>query len=235
MAKNWAICVGINHYDFNPPLGCAVNDAKKMSDFFQGVNFDKIYLFTDDSPPIPDMNKNFPSQPTYTKFSYWLGKRFNPKNKPLNLSDNLWFFFSGHGWRYRGQDYLLLSDSNSDSDFIERTAIPINDVTHYLRQSGAGNIIMLIDACRDSAKGSSLELAKEQGVIKISSCQPNQLSYEIKPLNHGAFTYALLESLQLQGEGNCATLERLCNRLRSRVKDICWQYQQKNTGSLCCC
>ena len=64
-------------------------------------------------------------------------------------------------------------------------------------------------------------------MIKISSCQPNELSYEIKPLKHGAFTFALLESLRLQGEGNCATLERLCNRLRNRVKELTWNYHKK--------
>ena len=238
MAKNWAICVGINHYDYNRPLSCGVNDAEKMKEFFEEAKFDKIYLFTDNAPPIPDMSRYFPSQPTYTKLYYWLGKRFKnvkaekKKDKnyktPLNISDNLWFFFSGHGWRHRGQDYLLLSDSNSDPDYIERSAIPISEVTNHLRNSGAGNIIMLIDACRDSAKkGGSIELSKEQGVIKISSCQPNELSYEVQPLNHGAFTFALLESLRLQGEGNCATLDRLCNRLRNRVKDIAWEYHKK--------
>ncbi len=227
MAKNWAICIGINHYDYNRPLEWGVNDAEKMRDFFQEAKFNKIYLFTDKSPSIADMSRNFPSQPTYTKLSYWLGKRFKKGNKPLTISDNLWFFFSGHGWRHQGQDYLLLSDSNSDPDYIEKTAIPISDVTNHLRESGAGNIIMLIDACRDAAKGGSIELSKEQGIIKISSCQPNELSYEIKPLHHGAFTYALLESLRLQGEGNCATLERLCIRLRSRVKELTWEYQKK--------
>ena len=227
MAKNWAICIGINHYDYNKPLECGVNDAEKMKEFFSEAKFEKIYLFTDDSPPITDMSRDFPSQPTYTKISYWLGKRFNKKKKPLTVRDNLWFFFSGHGWRYRGEDYILLSDSNSDPDYIERTAIPIKEITNHLLSSGAGNIIMLLDACRDTSKAASIELEKEQGIIKIASCQPNELSYEIKPLKHGAFTFALLESLRLQGEGNCATLERLCNRLRNRVKELTWEYHKK--------
>ncbi|MDJ0511219.1 MAG: SUMF1/EgtB/PvdO family nonheme iron enzyme [Crocosphaera sp.] len=228
MTKNWAICVGINRYDFHRILECAVNDATAMSQFFQDANFDKVYLFTDTSEPISDMKNNFPSQPTHGKFYSWLGYKFKKDKPPLKLSDNLWFFFSGHGWRYRGQDYLLFSDSSSDPEGFERTAIPIREITNYLYRSGAGNIIMFLDACRDSsAKSSSFELPKERGIIKISSCQPNQLSYEIKPLKHGAFTFALLESLRLQGEGNCATLERLCNRLRTRVKEVAWEYQQK--------
>ncbi|MGK7939019.1 MAG: SUMF1/EgtB/PvdO family nonheme iron enzyme [Crocosphaera sp.] len=228
MARNWAICVGINRYGFHRPLNCAVNDATEMNNFFEEVNFDKVYLFTDTSEPIPDMKNNFPSQPISGMFYSWLGYKFKPDKPLLNLSDNLWFFFSGHGRQYRGQDYLLFSDSSNDPEGFERTAIPISEITNYLRRSGAGNIIMLLDACRDSpSKSSSFDLSKEQGIIKISSCQHNQLSYEIPELNHGAFTYALLESLRLQGEGNCATLERLCQRLRNRVKEVTWKHQQK--------
>ncbi|MDJ0580557.1 SUMF1/EgtB/PvdO family nonheme iron enzyme [Crocosphaera sp.] len=228
MSKNWAICVGINRYYFHRILSCAVNDATEMSKFFKEAKFDNVYLFTDNSDPIPDMRNDFPSQPMYGNFYSWLGYKFK-KDKPLlTLSDNLWFFFSGHGLEYRGQHYLLFSDSSGDPEYFERTAIPLNEITNYLRRSGAGNIIILLDACRDSSsKSSSFELSKEQGIIKISSCQPNKLSYEIKSLNHGAFTFALLESLRLQGEGNCATVERLCKRLRTRVKQLALEHLKK--------
>jgi formylglycine-generating enzyme required for sulfatase activity len=68
--------------------------------------------------------------------------------------------------------------------------------------------------------GLGIELQAEQGIISIASCRPEQKSYEIEALGHGSFTYALLESLQIQGENNCATVERLCKRLKDRVLEI---------------
>jgi len=79
----------------------------------------------------------------------------------------------------------------------------------------------VVDACRIVAKsGLGIELQAEQGIISIASCRPEQKSYEIEALGHGSFTYALLESLQIQGENNCATVERLCKRLKDRVATL---------------
>ncbi|MEM9538762.1 MAG: caspase family protein [Cyanobacteria bacterium P01_E01_bin.42] len=229
MARNWAVCIGINEYSYLTSLRYATKDAEVMSDWLKGkAKFEKVYLFTDDSPAIDDMSQPFPSQPTYTTLRTWVGRRFKQQEKPpLSFGDNLWFFFSGHGKRYRDRDYLLLSDSNSNAEHIEQTAISLDYITKYLCQSGAGNIILFIDACRESAKdGSGLELTHQQGIISIASCSPNELSYEIEELQNGSFTHALLESLEIHGEGNCATIERLSHRLRTRVKEINRQYQK---------
>jgi formylglycine-generating enzyme required for sulfatase activity len=229
MAKNWAICVGINKYQFIQHLTCAVNDAEEMHCWLkETAKFEQTYLFTDNSPPIEDMTEPLPSQPTFTTLRRWLRKRFPPNSKPpLSASDSLWFFFSGHGVREQGQDYLLLSDSDPDPEEINNSAISLAFVTEYLRQSGAGNIMLFVDACRSVAKsGLGIELQAEQGIISIASCRPREKSYEIEALNHGSFTYALLESLQIQGEQNCATVERLAKRLKDRVAEINRQHQK---------
>ena len=57
MAKNWAICVGINQYRFLQDLTCAVNDAEKMHLWLkETANFEQTYLFTDTSPEFDDMS-----------------------------------------------------------------------------------------------------------------------------------------------------------------------------------
>ncbi|MGK7930440.1 MAG: caspase family protein [Microcystaceae cyanobacterium] len=232
MAKNWAICIGINQYRFLKSLDCAVNDGDKMAEWLNNSQqFEKIYLFTDNSAPFTDMSEDFPSQPMFTNVKSWIRERFNKdKNQQtsvLSPSDNLWFFFSGHGWRHQGQDYLLLSDSDPHPDEIDNSAIKITWLVDYLRNSGAGNIMLFIDACRDSAKsGSGLDLSQQQGVISLASCSPNEKSYEIPELNQGSFTYALIESLTIQGENNCATVERLCKRVKRRVMALNEQYKQ---------
>lgn len=229
MAKNWAICVGINNYENLQPLRYAVNDADALRHWLiskAGFSEKRVYYFADNSPPIDDASKPYDSQPTFGKLMRFLNVRF--KEPFLESGDNLWFFFSGHGIRYQEQDYLMLSDSDPDGENITRTAIPLNYVTERLRKSGADNVMVFVDACRESTgkKGLGSQIKNQQGIITIASCSPNELSYEVKELSHGAFTYALLESLGIQGENNCATLERLTSRLQYRVNEINHEYRK---------
>jgi formylglycine-generating enzyme required for sulfatase activity/uncharacterized caspase-like protein len=220
MAKNWAICVGINQYDNLSPLNYAVRDAEAMRDYFTEVGFDQVYLFTDNSPAITDAGKPFNSQPSYGSLRRFLRVRFD--NAFLSSGDNFWFFFSGHGMRHGEKDYLLPCDGDPHPEGIEETAIPLSYVSERLRRCGADNVVLLLDACRNegSSKGIGLGEEEQQGVITLASCSPSERSYEIEALQQGSFTYALLEALRIQGPGNCATVERLEQRLRYRIPEI---------------
>ena len=224
MARNCAVIVGINDYDEISPLKYAKSDAERMRDFFMqdlGVSQDDLYFFTDDSPRNAQGRK---TQPTYGTLKSFLGDRF--ANSFLSAGDTLWFYFSGHGMPCEGRDYLLPSDGNPRS--IPDLAIPIGYVTERLRRSGADNVVMLIDACRsDGAKNAGMGIGeeKQQGVITFFSCSPSQVSYEIDEIGQGAFTNVLLEALRIQGEGNCATVERFANYLKARVPQLTKRYK----------
>jgi tetratricopeptide (TPR) repeat protein len=101
-------------------------------------------------------------------------------------------------------------------------AISVSYIRERLSRSGADNVILLLDACRDegSRDNSHPEWEPQQGIITISACSPLQKSWEIESLQQGAFTYALL-ALRIPGERNCATVERLDNYLRYRVPQLC--------------
>ena len=224
MARNCAVIVGINDYDEISPLKYAKSDAERMRDFFMrdlGVGQDDLYFFTDDSPRNAQGRK---TQPTYGTLKSFLGDRF--ADPFLSAGDTLWFYFSGHGMPCEGRDYLLPSDGNPRS--IPDLAIPIGFVTERLRRSGADNVVMLIDACRsDGAKNAGMGIGeeKQQGVITFFSCSPSQVSYEIDEIGQGAFTNVLLEALRIQGEGNCATVERFANYLKARVPQLTKRYK----------
>ncbi|MEI6429052.1 MAG: GUN4 domain-containing protein [Pseudanabaena sp. ELA607] len=224
MAKNCAVIVGINDYDEISPLKYAKSDAERMRDFFMqdlGVSHDDLYFFTDDSPRNAQGRK---TQPTYGTLKSFLGDRF--ENSFLSAGDTLWFYFSGHGMPCEGRDYLLPSDGNPRT--MPALGIAISDVTERLRRSGADNVVMLIDACRsDGAKNAGMGIGeeKQQGVITFFSCSPSQVSYEIDEIGQGAFTNVLLEALRIQGEGNCATVERFANYLKSRVPQLTQRYK----------
>jgi len=221
MAKNWAIAIGINHYFNLQPLKYAKRDAESMRDFFKQAGFDEVFLFTDNSETILG---SIPTQPTYGNLRRFL--RFQFEKPLLGAGDNLWFFFAGHGIREAERDYLMPCDV--DPGDVEHTAIPISFVTERLRRSGADNVILLLDACRHEGARSGLGIGEERhpGIVTIASCSPQQWSWEIEELEQGSFTAAVLEALRIQGEGNCATVERLYNYLLYRVPEINRQYQK---------
>ena len=220
MAKNWAIAIGINQYRNLQPLQFAVRDAEAMRDYFLNeVSFQQVYTFSDHSPPIQqDYGSPLDSTPSFTTLKRFLRTRFD---KPfLQTGDNLWFFFAGHGIRHEDRDYLMPIDG--DSGDIDGTAIPIAYVTERLRRSGADNVVLLLDACRNEGRRSGVGVGEEvqPGVITLFSCSPHEVSYEIEAIQQGAFTQVLLQGLRLQGEGNCATVERLDQYLRHYLPQL---------------
>ena len=221
MGRNWAIAIGINNYSNLRHLKYAKADAEAMKNWFEKeAKFDEVFLFTEDSPSIPAKPSSIPTMPTYGHLRRFLRAQFE---KPLLKSgDNLWFFFAGHGRRDRERDYLMLSDS--DPGDIENTAISVDYVTQRLRKSGADNVILFLDACRDQSRSGGGIQGEYKGVVTFYSCSPDQRAYEIDQYKHGSFTYALLEGLRIQGEGNCATVERLEQHLRHRVPQITNEY-----------
>jgi formylglycine-generating enzyme required for sulfatase activity/uncharacterized caspase-like protein len=226
MSQNWAICIGIDRYDNLQPLQFARRDAEALRDFFESeVGFEKVYFFAEDAPPIPtDFGDPIRATPTGGTLRRFLRVRF--EQKFLKPSDNFWFFFAGHGRRDRERDYLMTSDA--DPGNVTETAIPVSLVTERLRRCGAENVILLLDACRnDGARdGEGIGAEAQPGVVAVASCRPSERSYEIEELRHGAFTYGLLEALHLEGESNCATVERLDQYLRYRVPELCHHYKK---------
>jgi uncharacterized caspase-like protein len=226
MGQNWAIVVGINHYSNLQPLKYAERDAESVRDFFDELGFERVFFFAEKAPAISaDSGASFSAEPTFGELSNFLDRRF--EQAFLGPRDNLWFFFAGHGRREQAQDYLMLRDSNPRN--LERSALKLQELAAQLRRSNAGNVILLLDACRDDGAGSRDGVGigtKQQGVITFYSCAPSQLSYEIDELQAGAFTAALLQGLKLRGEdGNCATVERLASYLKTRVPALVERYK----------
>jgi uncharacterized caspase-like protein len=226
MGKNWAIAIGINHYDNLQPLQYAQRDAAALRDFcLQDLGFEQVYYFSDDSPPIATPSgPPLKSQPTFGTLSRFLRVRF--EQPWLQPGDNLWFFFAGHGKRHRDRDYLMPIDA--DPGNLEATALAITTITERLRRCGADNVILMLDACRNEGdrSGEGVGLDTQKGVVTLFSCSPSERSYEIDELEQGAFTYALLQGLRIQGEGNCATVERLYQHLCYQVPALNHQYQK---------
>jgi uncharacterized caspase-like protein len=72
--------------------------------------------------------------------------------------DTVLLFFAGHGLSIRGQNFLLPSDTDppgminelAAAETLRREAFLVDDVIERLRANGAGNVVLMLDACRNN-------------------------------------------------------------------------------------
>jgi len=231
MAENdSAIVIGINEYVFLPAddhLKYAVNDAVKVRQFLcEQAKFpqENVLLCCDSAPGVtPNQRPN----------RNGLRHRLKNEIQRAKSANNFWFFYAGHGIVHEHQDFLLPCDGNPRD--LEQTAIPINFVTDCLRDCGATNVVLVLDMCRNRTRGTdegsrdigevmgeqTLEIAKERGIVTLFSCSRGERSYEIKDLEQGVFTYALLEGLK-----QSTTPRALEQYLTKRVPALNNQYRK---------
>ncbi len=139
--------------------------------------------------------------------------------------DRLWFFFSGYGVNYNGQDFLMPVEGNPEK--VLETGIEVRGLFQSLQLANL-DVLVLLDINRavarlgDAPIGQEIiELAQELNIPTIVSCQAEQFSHESKELRHGFFTAALLEALR-SGNGN--TLAQLERYLSVRTPQLCQDY-----------
>ena len=199
MARNVALTIGVNKYQYERSLAFAENDAVAMQRYLQSIGFEEVLLYSDHSSKRP------PNLVTLLN-----GIQRIADTVRLDPEDSFWFFFSGHGGRQNEQDFLLPTEGHPD--YLVRTAIAIDDVVQALRRCQAGNLVLILDACRNPVpkRGKNIgsqtaELVRRAGIITLFSCSPGEKSYELEEVQHGAFTYALLEALR----GDCVPSQ--CN------------------------
>ena len=152
--------------------------------------------------------------------------------------DTLLLYFSGHGIHYRGQDYLIPSDSMlDDPDFIEDYLVS-TDLGNVLDLSKAKTILFFIDACREgvklNVKGTYLanwsqgerRNAAQRSCIMIFSCGPGQVSQFI-PGDKGfsLFTKALTEVLD--PEHPACTLGNVLNSTQDVLDSLVSKYGKR--------
>ncbi len=232
--KHYAIVVGINKYKRLNPLRYAERDALVLYGALYQAGFFHVELITSFSHFSSEISVNFDDLHEY------ITKKV-PNNK-ISPDAILWFFFAGHGKRIakpsdpnQVEDYLLTYEASRDfgPDEFSPGWFPLEKIVQSLKQTGSKNIILCLDACRDSQDGRGLGDSIQgiyEGVATLFACQKNQISSEIEHLKHGVFTYALLEALHKQ---SCSTVSELSQYLERRVTELCSQYKQPIQTPIC--
>jgi hypothetical protein len=209
--KRYALVIGIDQYT-DPQvagLGGAANDARLLADSlmrYAGFPADQVVLLAS--------GQTGDGQPT----------RGNILRKLSNLAavvpkDGLLLFsFAGHGIERNNQAFLLPSDAqvSDDVNLLEQTAINVLQIKDWIRKTGVGQVLLLLDACRNDPsagraaadnpltknymRGFDFDVRNRevQAFATLYATEIGHRAYERNDPRHGYFTLALVEGLKGQ-------------------------------------
>jgi uncharacterized caspase-like protein len=211
-SKRWALIIGIDDYDDKQikTLHGAANDTKLLKDAlvtYAGFSEEQVILLASNQPDAP--------RPTRVNIL----RRLSNLAKDVEKDGLLLVAFSGHGIERAGEGYLLASDSQTSDDieFLQETAISVARMRERIRATGAGQILLLLDACRSTPEGSRdgaegggepLSAAFVKGFdfdirnrevtafAILYATKVGGYTYEFKEKRQGYFTWALVEGLK---------------------------------------
>jgi hypothetical protein len=223
MANQACISIGINQYQFLPPLSYAMADAVAMEQFFidaAGWDADQCLLLTDTSP----QNANKSTYPDRENINRWIKQWSWDK---LHHGDLLWFFFSGCGVSFGDEDYLLPIDGKIED--LANTGISIRQLYRQLSDIGV-NALVFLDANRAQhlSLGGGIgkitaKLAQEYQIPTFVSCQSAEFSHEDAGLGHGLYTTALLEALNYHPDLNLETIDTYVTTRLAELSEHHWK------------
>jgi formylglycine-generating enzyme required for sulfatase activity len=149
--ERYALLVGIDRYEDSQinPLQGAANDARTLrSALIQAAGFpaDQVFLLTSEQTSV--------RQPTRGNIL----RRLSNLKALIPPSGLLLFFFAGHGIQQQDQGFLLCSDSQLSGDLalLRETALNVDSLRRYIRETGVRQVILILDACRNEPGGRSL-------------------------------------------------------------------------------
>ncbi len=198
-SKTIAIIIAIENYASTEkskiqPVKYARADAeafKEMLIMSLNVAEDDIYMYIDDEAYNNNLEYDLKGLVT-----------------SLTEKDRLIFYYAGHGFHDGVTNYLSTYDTRID--YIAATSISLrNLLLDPLKTSRCNNALIFIDACAqkikvDSARGIVSDLQYEEFEILMHefpyyatflSCQVGESSFSSDSLEHGIWTYHLIEAL----------------------------------------
>ncbi len=168
----WAVFVGVSDYEYIPGLDYCDDDAISLYDEFSPVwGVSNIRLLTDSSA----------TKSAILSAIYWLSHNAGP-------DDTVLFTFSGHGSDGLG-GYFCPYDSLPDSYDNDITATELDDA---LSAINANQVVVVLDCC--FAGIFQYSMSNNGRVIMMASSWDEESS-EYEELEHGVFTYYILQAI----------------------------------------
>ena len=229
--KRFALVVGVDDYQDTQisRLVGAANDAKAIADAlvrYAGFPRDQVVLLASDQP--------IERKPTRGNIL----RRLSNLRGLIPTDGLLLVSFSGHGLDRGGRGFLCPEDAQISGDMVllEATAVPVDTVRDWIRQTGVQQAVIILDACRNNPSGRGetenrltdsyarqfnfdVRNREVSAFATLYATGVGDVAYEYKEKKHGYFTWALVEGLKgaaanPKGE---VTLEGLKNYLEEVV------------------
>ncbi|HSE15605.1 MAG TPA: caspase family protein [Pyrinomonadaceae bacterium] len=206
-AKRWALIVGVDQYrdgQINSLNGSA-NDAKALANAlitYAGFPADQVIVLSTD--------KTEDRQPTRINILTYLSNLAS-----LVPKDGLFLFsFAGHGIERSGQAFLIPSDArlSRDISLLEESAVSVTRMHDRIRAIGVGQVIVLLDACRNDPGGRAgaannmsaaytkfnfdVRNREVEAFATLYATAVGQRAYEYIEKKQGYFTWAIVEALK---------------------------------------
>lgn len=200
--KLFGLFIGLGKYEDPgiPALNYAQNDAAQLFDFFsKQTAFDapQLRLLVDEQATRANITEGL---------AYFLSKA-----APHDLAI---IFLAGHGIQEAGEYFFIPYDAVKSNLF--GTAIKDVEFESSMKRISARRLILITDTChsggiltttrnRGSEEGMQnflSKLTKSAGRITISASEFDEVSLEDSRLQHGVFSYYLLQGLKGEADGN---------------------------------
>lgn len=207
-SKRWALVIGVDRYKDKQisTLTGAANDAHLLAESlirYAGFPSDQVILLATDQPEE--------RQPTRINILTFMSNLSSlvPKDGLLLVS------FSGHGIERSNQAYLIPSDArlSDDISLLEESAVSVARVHDRIKATGVGQVIVLLDACRNDPGGRAdapnpltasytrafnfdIRNREVQAFATLYATAIGQRAYEYTEKRQGYFTWAVVEALK---------------------------------------
>ncbi|MBQ9538925.1 MAG: caspase family protein [Treponema sp.] len=205
--KKIALVIGNAKYKGSLALSNPVNDAKDMQDKLRSIGFDVDCVTDADRKAMNESFKKFYSS--------------------ITDADIALLYYSGHGMESGGENYLIPVQSEiKDATDLEIEAVSLNRVVNHSLDavgSGGGNLIVILDACRNNPLAKTRGVSRGLAVIEASPVAGCIIAYSCRPGTvaadgsgrHSPFTEALLGHID---EQNVSFIE-IMQTVRSEVQE----------------
>ena len=208
-SKRYALVIGVDQYadsQMNPLFGAA-NDAKLMADAlvrYAGFPAEQVILLASDQPENRQPTRGI------------ILRRLSNLRMSVPHDGLLLVFFAGHGIERGEQAILLPSDSevSNDVDLLEATAINVQELKAQIRRTGVGQVVVVIDACRNNPvagrgehtnplsrtymRGFDFDVRNREvtAFATLYATSVGAMAYENREKHQGYFTWELVEGLK---------------------------------------
>ena len=154
-------------------------------------------------------------------------------------------YFAGHGSLVNEHFYFIPSNITRlyDEQLLHDSALEAHELQEILLQISALKQVIIVDACHSggsteilAARGAREEkaiahLSRSAGIHILASSESEQFAMEFKELEHGVFTYTVLEALRGAADGSPKDGSISIYELKSYLDTKVPEYSEKYKGS----